>query len=441
MSQPVVIVNSYGDTQIVGDVSALPLDDALAFLRGVVAAADRGVWLRVPFTEEGVRLIAAAWSLGFTQAHSSRGNVVTLQCWRRAGVNPTPTDAFTDIGATAIVVDSRGRILGVRERFDRTGRWGLPGGHVDSGEGFSAAAVREVWEEAGVRCFAVGCVGQRHLPSLPPMGPPPPGAPPERIAAAHQSSRFGSANLGVFVLCCAVGGGPDGEVPLAVDSGELAEARWLSPSEFCGGAGGAVVALWVAAAEVRRMRGRCGCRCSQPSLCRCCPSSLPQVSGLLCAGAAAAAAAVRGVTAAAPRLAAAGASEPTPGEAALTAALSACPMPPPWVTRDTVVRLAHSSAPGASYEVICTHAFPAGTLRAAAARVGPAILAVEEVGGTQGGAPGPDAEETACSLGSWPRLPSSLRCPVTWVWMGALAVAVGGGAVAAVRLVRRRMYS
>lgn len=274
MPQPVVIVNSYGDTQIVGDVSALPLDDAVAFLRGVVAAADRGVWLRVPFTEEGVRLIAAAWSLGFTHAHSSRGNVVTLQCWRRVGLNPTPTDAFTDIGATAIVVDSRGRILGVRELFDRTGRWGLPGGHVDPGEGFSAAAVREVWEEAGVRCSAVGCIGQRHLPSLPPMGPPSPGAPPERIAAAHQSARFGSANLGVFVLCFAVGGGPDGEVPLAVDSGELAEARWLSPSEFCAGAEGAVVALWVAAAEVRRKREGCCLAAPRPtgvSLCRCCP--------------------------------------------------------------------------------------------------------------------------------------------------------------------------
>lgn len=127
-------------------------------------------------------------------------------------------------------------------------------------------------------------------------------------------------------------------------------------------------------------------------------------------------------------------------------------MPPPWVTRDTVVRIAHSSSSGASpgggasYDVICTHAFPAGTLRTAAARVGPAILAVEEMGGAQGGAPGSDAAGMPRSTGtgggrgsssSWPRLPSSLRCPVTWVWMGAVALAVGGGAVAAMRLVRR----
>lgn len=266
---PLVVKNAYGDTQIVGDVAAIPFDDAVAFLREVVASADRGVWLRIPFTGPGVRLVAAAWDLGFTRAHSARGGFVTLQCWRRPTLNPTPTDAFTDAGAAAIVVDARGRIVGVRERFDSSKRWGLPGGHVDPGESFAAAAVREAWEETGVRCAVLGVVGQRHLPRLPPLGAPAPGeAPPERVAAGEQSSRFGTANLGVYVLCYALGGSDGGgasersrqagaDIPLSFDPDELAEARWLEPREFCATAI-ETVAVWVRCAEVRGILGGTG---------------------------------------------------------------------------------------------------------------------------------------------------------------------------------------
>jgi ADP-ribose pyrophosphatase YjhB (NUDIX family) len=47
----------------------------------------------------------------------------------------------------AAVHDDRGRLLLVRERRD--GRWTLPGGWADVGEGVAAGAVREVREESG----------------------------------------------------------------------------------------------------------------------------------------------------------------------------------------------------------------------------------------------------------------------------------------------------
>jgi ADP-ribose pyrophosphatase YjhB (NUDIX family) len=47
----------------------------------------------------------------------------------------------------AAVFDDDGRILLVRERSD--GRWTLPGGWADVGEGIAAGAVREVREESG----------------------------------------------------------------------------------------------------------------------------------------------------------------------------------------------------------------------------------------------------------------------------------------------------
>ncbi len=39
---------------------------------------------------------------------------------------------------------------------DREGTWVFPGGGVKRGESADKAAVREVWEETGVRCKAVG---------------------------------------------------------------------------------------------------------------------------------------------------------------------------------------------------------------------------------------------------------------------------------------------
>ena len=56
--------------------------------------------------------------------------------------------------AGVLLVDRRGRIL-LQERDEHARidpeRWGLPGGHVEPGETFSAAAPRELLEETGVR--------------------------------------------------------------------------------------------------------------------------------------------------------------------------------------------------------------------------------------------------------------------------------------------------
>ncbi len=53
--------------------------------------------------------------------------------------------------AGGVVVDDRdGTVLIVhRPRYDD---WSLPKGHVDPGETFEQAALREVFEESGVRC-------------------------------------------------------------------------------------------------------------------------------------------------------------------------------------------------------------------------------------------------------------------------------------------------
>jgi ADP-ribose pyrophosphatase YjhB (NUDIX family) len=60
-----------------------------------------------------------------------------------------------------------GKLLLVRERQD--GRWTLPGGWADVGDLPSAAAEREVWEEAGFKVRASKVIGVYDANRLPPL--------------------------------------------------------------------------------------------------------------------------------------------------------------------------------------------------------------------------------------------------------------------------------
>jgi ADP-ribose pyrophosphatase YjhB (NUDIX family) len=59
------------------------------------------------------------------------------------------------IGAAAFVRDDAGRVLLVRQTYHRDGPlWAAPGGWVDRGENPRQAAVRETYEETGLRVTA-----------------------------------------------------------------------------------------------------------------------------------------------------------------------------------------------------------------------------------------------------------------------------------------------
>lgn len=53
------------------------------------------------------------------------------------------------VAAGGVVSNARGEIL-LQKRADN-GRWGLPSGYVDVGESVEHAAIREIWEETGIR--------------------------------------------------------------------------------------------------------------------------------------------------------------------------------------------------------------------------------------------------------------------------------------------------
>jgi 8-oxo-dGTP pyrophosphatase MutT (NUDIX family) len=62
-------------------------------------------------------------------------------------------------GAAAIVFDSQGRVLVVKENYGKY-RWGLPGGMVEDGETPEEACIREAREETGVEVVVRERVGR-----------------------------------------------------------------------------------------------------------------------------------------------------------------------------------------------------------------------------------------------------------------------------------------
>jgi ADP-ribose pyrophosphatase YjhB (NUDIX family) len=67
-----------------------------------------------------------------------------VNCGQISYVNPVP------VAVTLLPVD--GALLLIRRSIEpRTGELALPGGFVDLGETWQQAAVRELWEETGVR--------------------------------------------------------------------------------------------------------------------------------------------------------------------------------------------------------------------------------------------------------------------------------------------------
>jgi acetyl-CoA carboxylase carboxyl transferase subunit beta len=67
--------------------------------------------------------------------------------------------------AGAVILDAAGRVLLVlRGHEPQSGRWSIPGGHVEPGESHAQAAAREALEETGLTIHVVRELGVVELP-------------------------------------------------------------------------------------------------------------------------------------------------------------------------------------------------------------------------------------------------------------------------------------
>jgi 8-oxo-dGTP pyrophosphatase MutT (NUDIX family) len=75
--------------------------------------------------------------------------------WTGAPVTTPPTRI--QVGTSAYVLNTHGQLL-LQQREDN-GHWAMPGGRLDPGEDLQACAVREVFEETGLRVRVTRLIG------------------------------------------------------------------------------------------------------------------------------------------------------------------------------------------------------------------------------------------------------------------------------------------
>ncbi|XP_054488894.2 nucleoside diphosphate-linked moiety X motif 6 [Agelaius phoeniceus] len=107
------------------------------------------VWLRVPILQSS--LVAVAASQGFAFHHAEQGSS-TLTLWLGEGPSRLPGFATHQLGVAGAVLDeSTGKVLVVQDKNKTINAWKFPGGLANPGEDIGDTAVREVFEETGIK--------------------------------------------------------------------------------------------------------------------------------------------------------------------------------------------------------------------------------------------------------------------------------------------------
>ncbi|XP_077984362.1 nucleoside diphosphate-linked moiety X motif 6-like [Glandiceps talaboti] len=109
----------------------------------------KAIWIRVPILQSALIPIAA--QQGFT-FHHTQGDTVMLCRWLREDTpNRIPLYASHQVGVAGFVLNEDDRkVLMVQDKI-RIALWKYPGGLSDPAEDIADTAVREVWEETGIK--------------------------------------------------------------------------------------------------------------------------------------------------------------------------------------------------------------------------------------------------------------------------------------------------
>jgi|TARA_B110000977_G_scaffold191450_1_gene263588 8-oxo-dGTP pyrophosphatase MutT (NUDIX family) len=167
----------------------------------------RGVWLEIR-TEHAHLIGPAVQECGFTFHHAESTHVMCTHWLSDSEPNHLPPNASHQVGIGAFVTNSKGEVLLVQEKrgpaaaASRPNFWKLPTGLVEQGEDVPDAAVREVFEETGVRTEFHSILGIRHGHNAP----------------------FGKSDM-FFLVSLKIADGQT-EHAIEIQESELAEAQW-----------------------------------------------------------------------------------------------------------------------------------------------------------------------------------------------------------------------
>ncbi|KAK3100609.1 hypothetical protein FSP39_022548, partial [Pinctada imbricata] len=108
------------------------------------------VWLKVPITQS--HYIPVAAKEGFEYHHAEHDNAL-LKLWLRQNqLDATPRFATHQVGVSGMVINEETtEVLVVKDKNSRFNLWKFPGGLSNLEEDIGDTAVREVFEETGVK--------------------------------------------------------------------------------------------------------------------------------------------------------------------------------------------------------------------------------------------------------------------------------------------------
>lgn len=145
-------------------VIATALNEAVAEWR---ASRRNSVWLTIGLASGAA--LDAAGRAGF-KFHHGLGDSAVLLLWLPADVPcAVPPYATHQVGVAGVLVDADRRLLVVQD-VGKKRIWKFAGGLANLGEDFGATAVRETFEETGVRSRFVSVLALRHSHGAAPWG-------------------------------------------------------------------------------------------------------------------------------------------------------------------------------------------------------------------------------------------------------------------------------